>query len=208
MRETQNMLKGLLIVISGPSGVGKGTIIQTILKAVSGLTFSVSATTRQPRETEINGIHYHFMNEQEFNRRIESKGFLEWAKVHDDYYGTPRAFVEEKLALGRDLILDIDVQGGLQVQKEFPEGVFIFVAPPTFKSLEERLRLRHTENPEAIKHRLHNAREELRQMKAYQYIVVNDILYEAVEDVKAIIRAERCNRLRRLEEIQHALSSD
>lgn len=200
------MAEGLLIVISGPSGVGKGTIIDALLKDNPKLSFSISATTRGPRPNERDGVEYHFIPESEFLRKIMEDEFLEYAKVHGCYYGTPRGNVREKLSRGEDVLLDIDVQGGLQVRKRFPHGVFIFLVPPTFDELRRRLELRHTEDPGAISHRLADAKEELEHMGEYDYLVTNDALDNAVADVKAIVRAEKCKLSRRHEEIRNALS--
>ena len=202
------MSKGLLIIISGPSGVGKGTIIQKLLKSMPEIEFSVSATTRPPRENEVEGVHYFFITRSEFEKRIASGEFLEWAKVHDHYYGTPRSFVESKLKTGLDVVLDIDIQGGLQVRKTFPEGVFIFIVPPNFNELKARLEGRHTEKKEAIEKRLADAKEELKHLKEYDYLVPNDKLADATENIRAIIRAEKFRKSRNIEEISHDLSPD
>lgn len=202
------MLRGLLIIISGPSGVGKGTIIQELLRSMPELVFSISATTRPPRENEKDGVHYFFISRIEFEKRIRDNEFLEWAKVHDDYYGTPRKAVETSLNQGKTFLLDVDVQGSLLVKRTFPDGVFIFVVPPTFSELRRRLLKRHTEKKFEIDRRLKDAEEELRHLKEYDYLVTNDVLNDAVLDVRSIIQAERCKQPRRLEEIKDALSPD
>lgn len=176
------------------------------MQEMPDLVFSVSATTRPPRAHEQEGVHYHFMSESEFQKQVGENRFLEWARVHGAYYGTPRDFVETRLSRGENLLLDIDVQGGLQVKEKFPEGVFIFVAAPSFEELRRRLKIRGTEDPEEVEARLREAREELRHLEAYQYVIVNEELSAAVEDLKAILRAEQCRLSRRLREIQDALS--
>jgi guanylate kinase len=199
-------MSGLLIVISGPSGVGKGTIIDALVKDLPHLSFSVSATTRPPRQNEQNGVEYFFLSREMFENWIRENRFIEWAKVHGEYYGTPRAPILEKLNAGQDVVLDIDVQGSLQIKKHFPDGVFIFVVPPSFEELKKRLEARNTETQELMQHRLEDAKEELRHMGEYDYLVTNNNLEEAVADIKAIIRAEKCRLKRRLKEIQNALS--
>jgi len=196
------------VVISGPSGVGKGTIIESLLKKMPDLVFSISATTRSKRAEEKEGVHYFFISRREFQKRIEAGAFLEWAKVHDDFYGTPRPFIDTHLSMGRTIILDIDVQGGLQVKKNFQDALFIFIVPPTFDELWHRLKKRRTEKPSEIERRLKDAREELGHLVEYDYIVINNDLKPAVEDVYSIIRAEQCKKSRRLQEIRHALSAD
>lgn len=182
---------GHLFVISGPSGVGKGTLIKTIFKSISDLSYSVSVTTRKPRKEEREGIDYFFVEEETFKRFIKEDKFAEWAKVHGDYKGTLTSTINEALAEGRDLILEIDVQGALEIKNKYPEGIFIFIVPPSPKKLEERLRGRGTENEEGLKKRLNDARCEMEYSKYYKYIVVNDELEKAAEELKTIIVSER-----------------
>lgn len=189
------MAVGFLIIISGPSGVGKGTIIDAVRKEMQELLFSVSETTRSPRPNEKEGVQYHFVTESEFKKKIADNRFLEWAKVHDHYYGTPRSFIEENLAKGREIILDIDVQGALSVKKIYPNDVYIFILPPNFNELQKRLAGRKTEEPGDIAHRLKDAEEELRHLDAYPYHVTNDSLPRAVSDIVGIIRNERSKRM-------------
>lgn len=182
---------GHLFVISGPSGVGKGTLIKTIFKSISDLSYSVSVTTRKPRKEEREGIDYFFVEEETFKRFIKEDKFAEWAKVHGDYKGTLTSTINEALAEGRDLILEIDVQGALEIKNKYPEGIFIFIIPPSPEKLEERLRGRGTENEEGLKKRLNDARCEMEYSKYYKHIVVNDDLEKAAEELKTIIVSER-----------------
>lgn len=186
-----NKLKGLLIVISAPSGTGKTTLVHMLLKEFPDLEFSVSYTTRPPRPGEVDGKDYHFVDRKTFERMIEEGDFLEWAEVYGNLYGTSRTQVLRALNEGRDVILDIDTQGALQVKKNFPEAVLIFILPPSLKELERRLRNRGTDDEETIERRLKIAREEIRRAPLYDYIVVNDVLEVAYENLRSIIRAEK-----------------
>lgn len=189
--------KGLLIVLSGPSGVGKGTVCEALRRSVPDLTYSVSATTREPREGEVDGVNYFFKTHEQFEQMIENHELLEWAKYVDHYYGTPMRFVEETLARGNDILLEIEVQGALKVKEQYPEGVFIFLLPPSLKDLQERIENRGTETAEVIESRLSVAEEELELIKHYEYAVVNDKIESACQRIQAIITAEhcRCDRL-------------
>ncbi|MFZ5797743.1 MAG: guanylate kinase [Desulfobulbus sp.] len=191
------MSDAILFVLSAPSGCGKTTILRKVMAGLPGLVFSVSHTTRQPRPGEENGRDYHFVGREEFlsMREATPSGFLEWAEVHNNLYGTGRAEVERQLRAGRDIILDIDVQGALQVQ-EAAAPVMIFIAPPSLAELETRLRRRGTEGEETIRLRLDNARQELRFTDRYDYLIINDRLEEAVDGLRSIIIAERCRRRR------------
>lgn len=193
--------KGLLIVISGPSGVGKGTVRKALFEREGqDLVYSISMTTRAPRNGEQDGIDYYFVSHYEFEHQIERGNLLEYAKFVGNYYGTPYDKVEEQLNQGHEVVLEIDVQGAMQVKAKKPEAVFIFIAPPSFKSLEERLRHRGTETEEVIKERLVKAEREINQAAAYDYIVVNDDVDNAADRVMAIIRAEHARCSRSLEE--------
>ncbi|MCL5036573.1 MAG: guanylate kinase [Chloroflexi bacterium] len=193
--------RGILWVTSGPSGAGKSTLLGRVLALYPGTLFSVSATTRPPRPGETDGVEYYFIDREKFEKMIEEKKFLEWAKVHDNYYGTPLAPVEEQLAKGKDVILDIDVQGALQVkEKEHPDAVFVFIAPPGIDTLRKRLEERGTEDEEKMAGRLRTARWELTKVGEYEYVVVNDDLETAVLDLSAIFRAEKC-RVRRMKDM-------
>ncbi len=185
-------LKGLLIVISAPSGTGKTTLAHMLLKAFPNMEFSVSYTTRKPRPGEVNGKDYFFVDRDTFERMIEEGDFLEWAEVYGNLYGTSRSQVLKALNEGKDVLLDIDTQGALQVKKNFPEAVLIFILPPSLKELERRLRSRGTDDEETIERRLKTARVEIERAPLYDYIVVNDVLEEAFEKLKSIVIAEKC----------------
>jgi len=188
---------GILFVLSAPSGGGKSTILKQVMTSLPGLVFSVSHTTRLPRPGEVDGREYHFVTRDTFLeiRQGEPSGFLEWAEVHGNLYGTSREEVERHLREGRDVILDIDVQGAMQVV-EAAEPVTIFITPPSLAELENRLRSRGTESEKDLAVRLENAKKELDCRERYQYLVVNDLLEEAVESLRSIIIAERCRRRR------------
>ena len=181
--------KGRLYVISGPSGTGKGTICTEILKDINN-EFSVSMTTREAREGETHGKEYYFVSHEEFLDNIEKGNFLEYATVFDNYYGTPRDMVLKRLDKGRNIILDIDVQGGLNVKAAMPDAVLIFLLPPSLAALRERLEKRGTETPDKIEKRLSKAVNEIRFIGEYDYYVVNDIREEAVQEVRSIMTAE------------------
>lgn len=183
------MKKGLLIIFSGPSGCGKGTIVQEIIKD-ENFCLSVSATTRQPREGEINGVHYHFLSREEFQSRIDSGTMLEYAQYCDNFYGTPADMVEKMRNEGKNIILEIEVQGALQVMKKCPDAVTIFVLPPSISELERRLHKRGTEAEEVIAKRIARAKEEIPLAENYKYVMMNDALETAVSDFYAIARAE------------------
>lgn len=188
--------KGLLIVLSGPSGVGKGTVCGEPRRQDTHIQYSVSATTRSPREGEADGVNYYFKSKEEFKRMIENNELLEWAQYVDNYYGTPRNYVEEVIARGQDVILEIEVQGALQVKENFPEGVFIFLMPPSLKVLRERIEGRGTETKDLIDSRMTIAKEEIELMDKYDYVVENDEVSAAVERIKAIVTAENCKKER------------
>lgn len=187
-----NSRKGLLFVISGPSGVGKGTICRGLLSCYADVEYSVSATTRKPRTGETHGKEYFFYSKEEFQELIRREEFLEWAKVYDNYYGTPRRYVESIISQGKDCLLEIDVQGALQVKHKMPEGIFIFIMPPSKEELVRRITCRGTEQPEEISKRMKKVDEELTHLEDYDYVVLNDHLSRAVETVRAIMTAERC----------------
>lgn len=184
------MRKGLLVVVSGPSGAGKGTICQALLEKTP-LAYSVSATTRKPRAGEVDGKSYYFLSVEAFEKMIEKDELLEWAKVYDNYYGTPLKKVEEKLAAGEDILLEIDTQGAMKVREKFPEGVYIFILPPSLAELERRIRGRDTETEDVLQKRLAAAINEIEAGKCYKYVVANDEVDGAVDSVCAILVAER-----------------
>ena len=179
---------GVLSVISGFSGVGKGTIVKKLV-AEEDYALSISATSRAPREGEVHGREYFFLTRDEFHSMIESDGLIEWAEYVNNFYGTPREYVEERLAEGKDVILEIEPQGALKIKEKYPEAVLIFIVPPNAKELENRLIGRGTEEADTIKKRLKRAAEETEYIDNYEYIVVNDNLDDAVRDIHHIIQA-------------------
>lgn len=181
--------KGLLFIISGPSGAGKGTVVKELIKLPEN-EVSVSATTREPREGEINGVNYHFLKVDSFKELINENGFLEYAQYCGNYYGTPKAQIEKWLAEDKNVILEIDVQGCRQVKIKRPDAVTIFITPPSMEELERRLRKRGTEDEETIQKRLQAAKGEIKKAPEYDYVVINGSLEECVEDVLAIFKAE------------------
>jgi guanylate kinase len=184
--------RGIVFILSAPSGAGKTTIYRAALGAIAGLEFSVSLTTRAPREGEANGIDYNFVSEKEFKRRQSSGELAEWAPVFESSYGTPRAPLDAAIASGRDILLDIDIQGARQIRDSYPEdAVSIFVLPPTFAELEERLRGRATEEGSKLQHRLHKARDEAEAYPEYDYLIVNAEIPKSVERLETIVNAER-----------------
>lgn len=193
------MEEGLLVVISGPSGAGKGTICMQLLLDMSFLKVSVSATTRKPREGEKDGIDYYFIDEEEFLRRVANNEFLEYAKVYGNYYGTPKEEVFKQLKAGNDIILEIDIQGALQVKKNYPLGVFIFILPPSLTELKNRIEGRGTDSKEVILRRMESAYDELNYAFQYDYVVVNDRVDLATEKIKHIILAEKNRAIRKKE---------
>lgn len=192
--------RGMLIVLSGPSGCGKGTMMAQILKD-ERFTVSVSATTRAPREGEIEGRSYFFLTKEEFQRRITENRLLEYADYCGNYYGTPREAVEERLEEGKNVILEIEVLGAFQVKERFPDTLLVFVIPPSLQELERRLRARGTETEEAVLARVARAKEELSQARRYDYVIENDRLEDAVADFFTIVRAENLRAARRVKEI-------
>jgi guanylate kinase len=186
---------GVLSVISGFSGVGKGTIVKKLVEK-EGYALSVSATSRAPRQGEVHGREYFFLTREEFHSMIENNGLIEWAEYVSNFYGTPREYVEERLAGGEDVILEIEPQGALKVKAQYPEAVLIFIVPPNVKELENRLIGRGTEETEIIKKRLKRAAEETAFIENYEYIVINDDLEDAVSDIHHIIQAASHKRER------------
>jgi guanylate kinase len=196
------MSKGLLIVLSGPSGVGKGTVCTALRSSNSEIVYSVSATTRQPRDGEVEGINYFYKSHNQFREMIEHDELLEWAEYVGNYYGTPRSFVNETIHSGNDIILEIEVQGALQVKERFPQGVFIFLLPPSLEELKSRITNRGTESEQTISDRMNVAVEELKLLENYDYAVVNDKISSACSKIQAIITAEHSKRERMLPQVQ------
>ena len=198
---------GLLIVFSGPSGAGKDTILKGLLEKEQQIRLSVSATTRSPRLGEEDGVDYFFLSKEEFSSRIEQDQMLEYAEYCGNYYGTPRAPIEKWNAEGNDVILEIEVQGGSQIKKKCPSCVSIFVLPPSLKELEKRLRLRNTEDEITIQKRLKAAQEEILKAKDYDYVIVNDTIENAIEQIITVIAAEKCRYVRSKSTIERVLGN-
>jgi len=185
--------RGQLIVFSGPSGVGKGTILAQYMKGRDNICYSVSATTRAPRPGEVDGQHYFYLTREKFEEMIAADQMLEYAQYSGNYYGTPKQFVEDKLAAGVDVVLEIEVQGAAKVRQACPEALFVFVLPPSYAVLRSRLTGRGTEDAATVQKRLDAALSELRQAGTYDYVIVNDDLEQAVEELATVVRAARCS---------------
>ena len=185
------MTRGLLIVVSGASGTGKGTVCKKILTDLPEVAYSISATTRTPRPGEVDGREYYFLSVGEFKAWIADEKFLEYAEVYGNFYGTPLNKIEERLNRGEDILLEIDVQGALNVKRKCPEGIYIFLLPPSLEELKRRIEGRGTESPESLSRRLKNAVAEIKIGLEYDYVVVNDSVDEAVAEIKSILTAER-----------------
>ena len=182
---------GFLFIISAPSGAGKSTLCRAVLDRFSDLVYSVSYTTRSPRSGEQNGVDYHFIVKDEFEKGIASGRWAEWAEVHDHYYGTSADFLDGELSVGRDILLDIDIQGTRQILQRYPDGVTIFIMPPSLETLKSRLQSRDTDSPEVIAVRLKNARDEMAQKDFYRHIITNDRLTDAVAELIALFEKYR-----------------
>lgn len=193
------MKKGKLFVVSGPAGVGKGSVLKALLERRENVYLSVSATTRQPRPGEENGVHYHFLDVDTFHEWIAQDAFLEYAEFVGNFYGTPKRFVEAAMAEGRDVILEIDVQGAMQILQKLPGTTLVFIAPPSWEELERRLVSRGTESQEKIQKRLLRAKVECRDAGAYHYFVINDTIENAAMELDAIMTAEHCRSIDRME---------
>lgn len=187
--------KGVLMIVSGPAGVGKGTIVkEAVEKSENSIYLSVSATTRQPRSIDKEGVTYFFKTKEEFENMIENNELLEWACYVDNYYGTPLKPVKDALENGKDVILEIEVQGAFKVKENFPEAVLTFIVPPSLEILEERLRGRNTETEEQIQKRLNTAKGELEKVEKYDYVIENDTVEKAVSDLFCILKSEKLKK--------------
>ena len=193
--------KGVLIVISGPSGAGKGTICKALLEKHDDLFLSVSATTREPRKGEVHGVNYYFLTKNEFTKKVDEGDFLEWAEVYGNYYGTPKSAVEEMLESGKNVILEIDIQGALRVKENSDDGVFIFILPPSMEELKQRIINRGSETPESLVRRFESAYQEINYISKYNYGVVNDTVEDAVQKIENILAAEKC----RVDRLRHPI---
>lgn len=200
------MAKGFLLVISGPSGSGKGTVCKEVLEQNEDVVFSISSTTRRPRVGEVDGVNYFFWDMDKFQDTIKNNGFLEYAQVHNNYYGTPKDFVLEEIDKGEIVLLEIDVQGALQIKKNYKNVVFVFLLPPTMNELKNRIIKRGTETEEDINRRFKNAFEELNFVGEYDYFVINDRIEEAVKNINHIIQAEKL-RVKRHKDIKEKIIS-
>lgn len=200
--------KGKVIIVSAPSGSGKSTIVNHLLRALPEVVFSVSYTTRKPRGTERNGIEYHFVSEEEFEKMIAGDQLIEYARVFDDYYGTGRPFVEQACAAGKDVILDIDTEGATQVKRKIKDAVSIFIMPPSYSALQKRLRNRGLDRAETIQKRLNwAAQAEIHRCWNYDYVVINEDLEVSVTSMKSIVLAERCRKERLSERLESIIKT-
>jgi guanylate kinase len=193
---------GRIFVVSGPSGSGKSTLIRAVRQRVPDLGYSVSHTSRSPRGQERNGVEYHFVSKEDFQKRIDEEEFVEWAEVYQDLYGTSVSSLKSQIAAGQDVIMDIDVQGARNIKDHFREAILIYVLPPSLEILERRLRERQTEGEEAIRTRLKKAAKEIKNCVSYDYLLFNDQLDQTVEELRSILIAERCRKAVRLARAQ------
>lgn len=200
--------RGLLIVVSGPSGAGKGTICKSLLKEYLGIQLSVSATTRKPRSGEKHGVNYFFLEKDDFIQKIDRGEFLEHAKVYENYYGTPSDFVMDKIDNGEDVLLEIDIQGALQVKEKYPEGVFVFILPPSMEELKNRIVGRGSETEESLKIRYSSAIDEISFIKDYDYFVINDKIDSATKKLMCIIEAEKNKVVNNMAELINELKEE
>ena len=183
--------KGMIIIVSAPSGAGKTSICDALIKSDKNIVYSVSTTTRNPRKGEKNGREYFFVSDNEFKNMVKKKMFVEWAKVHDHFYGTSKKVLEQTLSKGKDILLDIDVQGAVKIKKQYKDALMIFITTPTLKILKERLIKRNKDSMDVIKTRVANAKKELTYLPKYDYLIFNDKLDESIKNVKSVICAER-----------------
>ena len=183
--------KGMIIIVSAPSGAGKTSICDALIKSDKNIVYSVSTTTREPRKGEKNGREYFFVNDSEFKKMVKAKMFVEWAKVHDHFYGTSKKVLEQTINKGKDILLDIDVQGAVKIKKQYKEALMIFITTPSLKVLKERLIKRNKDSMTVIKRRIENAKKELTYLPKYDYLILNDKLDKSIQEVKSVICAER-----------------
>lgn len=183
--------EGLLVVVSGPSGTGKGTVLNSIRQKESNIKFSVSATTREPRTGEVDGVNYFFKTNEEFEAMIKNDELVEWVRYCDNYYGTPRKYIEDTVKSGYDCLLEIEVEGALNIKKMYPDCVSIFILPPSFEELRRRIEGRGTEKPEVIEKRMEKALKEMNYVDRYDYVVVNDDIEKAVDSICYILASEK-----------------
>lgn len=193
--------KGLLIIVSGPSGAGKGTICKEVLERRSDISISTSATTRQPREGEVDGKSYFFLTRAKFEEMIKNEEFIEYAEVYGNLYGTPKEYVLERLNEGENILLEIDIQGALQVKKRYPQGVYIFILPPSMEELRNRIVNRGSETPESLEQRFSSAFKEIEFVNEYDYYIINDKVSKAADIMESIVVAERCKVIEDIEDI-------
>ena len=182
--------KGLLMVISGPSGTGKGTLVKHLLRRNNTIQLSVSATTRDPRPGEVDGVNYFFLNKSDFKKKLVEGEFLEYAEVYGNYYGTPRVFVEDQLNKGQNILLEIDIVGALQVREKFENAILLFIIPPSLEELKRRIESRGTETPEQMMKRMDSALEEIKELEQYDYVILNDEINKATGLIESIVEAE------------------
>lgn len=200
--------QGILFILSGPSGVGKGTVRKRLFEEDSDLQYSISVTTRNPRDGEQDGVDYFFKSREQFEEMIEQDELIEYAEYVGNYYGTPKQYVEDTLKEGKDVFLEIEVQGALKVRESFPQGVYIFLFPPSLEELKNRIINRGTESEDLIRNRLLEARKEIEMMDAYDYVVVNDEIEKAVHRIQSIVISEHCKRERVSKQYKKALGSE
>jgi guanylate kinase len=183
--------EGLLVVVSGPSGSGKGTILNLLMKQNDKVRSSISATTRKPREGEADGVNYFFKSVDEFQEMIKKQELIEWVEYCNNYYGTPKAYIENTKNPGFDVILEIEVEGAVNIKKKYPDCVLVFILPPSFDELKKRIENRGTENDKVIEQRLERAKKEIEYIKYYDYVIINDVLQDAVDNLNSILKSER-----------------
>jgi guanylate kinase len=193
------IMTGQIFVFSAPSGAGKSTIAEALMERVDALAYSISHTSRRPRGSEQDGVDYHFVTRSTFRDMIEKNAFLEWAEVHGHQYGTSLEAINKQASAGLDILMDVDVQGGRNIKKQFPESVLIFLLPPSLETLENRLTTRGTDDPSVVKRRMAQAAEEIKSCSWYDYIVINDDLEKAIHEAQSIIVSERCRWVRRMD---------